>query len=155
VKAGAAPAPLPAAPGAAHVALAFEGGNRLKVGEEAVIQLQMRTDNPLVSTAFQLAFDPQALKVLEVTEGEVLREDGARTTFSARTDASAGRVFIGVSRPTDNGAAGQGTLVQVRVQAIAAADAAPLRVVGFSAIGPGNRIEPATLPAALDLVVEP
>lgn len=155
VKPGAAPAPLPTGPAPAQVALVLAGANRLKVGEEATVNLQMRSDQPLVSTAFQIGFDPKAVKILEVSEGDVLAADGTRTTFSARTDANAGRVFVGVARPGgDAGTTGEGTLVQVRVQGVAAA-AAPLRVLGFSAIGPGNRILPATLPAALDIVVEP
>lgn len=155
VKPGAAPAPLPTAPAAAQVALVLAGANRLKVGEEATVSLQMRSDHPLVSAAFQIGFDPKAVKILEVSEGDALAADGTRTTFSARTDANAGRVFVGVARPGgDGGATGEGTLVQVRVQGVAAA-AAPLRVLGFSAIGPGNRILPATLPAALDMLVEP
>lgn len=155
VKPGAAPAPLAAAPAAAQVALVLAGSNRLKVGEEATVNLQLRSDQPLVSAAFQIGFDPKAVKILEVSEGDVLTADGTRTTFSARTDANAGRVFVGVARPGgDAGTTGEGTLVQVRVQGLAAA-AAPLRVLGFSAIGPGNRVLPATLPAALDILVEP
>jgi general secretion pathway protein D len=150
-----APTPPPAAPAGGAVALSFEGATRLKVGEETTINLQLRADQPLVSTAFQIGFDPKAVRIVEVTEGTVLREGGAQTTFSARTDANAGRVVVGIARPTDNATTGQGTLVQVKMVGLAAAEAAPVRVLGFSAVGPGNRIQAATLPPPHDLAVEP
>jgi hypothetical protein len=148
-----APAALPAV-GGGSVALTLEGGNRIKVGEETIVSVVIRADQPLVSTALQLGFDPRAVKILEVVEGGLLRDDGAQTTFSARTDEAAGRVFIGVARPVNvPGAIGEGTLVQLRVEGLAPAAAAPFRVVVFSGIGPGNSVLSAPLPAALDLVV--
>ncbi|MEJ8834918.1 secretin and TonB N-terminal domain-containing protein [Ramlibacter sp. AN1133] len=154
----AAPAASPqsAAPASGAVALTLEGARSLKVGEEATINVQLKADQPLVSTAFQIAYDPKAVKLLDVTEGELLKSDGAATTFSARRDDAAGMVFVGVARPAGSeGSAGEGTLVHVRVQGLAAAPAAAVRVTGFSAIGPNNRIVPAPAAAAVELAVEP
>jgi hypothetical protein len=118
--------------------------------------VQIKADQPLVSTAFQIAYDPKAVKLLDVTEGDLLKGDGAQTTFSARKDENTGVVFVGVSRPAGgDGSSGEGSLVQVRVQGLAVAPTAPVRVTGFSAIGPGNRIVPVPAAAALDLAVEP
>jgi general secretion pathway protein D len=143
-----------AAAAAGALSLAFEGGNRIKVGEETTVNLMIRADQPLVSTALQIGFDPKALKILEVVEGGLLRDDGVPTTFSARTDEAAGRVFIGLARPASGpGATGAGLLVQLRVEGLAPAAAAPLQVVVFSGIGPGNSVQSAPLPAPLELVV--
>jgi general secretion pathway protein D len=149
---GSPAASIAAAPGA--LAVVMQGANRLKVGEETTVNLLVKSEQPLVSAALQIGFDPKAVKILEVTEGSLLNEDGVKTTFSARVDEGAGRVFIGVARDGGTGASGEGTLVQLRVQGVAPAQAAPLKVVLFSAIGPGNRIQPAPAPAALDLAVE-
>jgi hypothetical protein len=135
------------------VVLALEGVSRIRVGEEAVFNLQVRSGEPLVSTAFQIAYDPKVLKVMEVSEGGALREDGTPTTFSARDDQS-GMVSVGVARQGGSGVSGEGTLVQVRVQAIAPAEATPLKVLGVSAIGTNNRVQSATGPAPVDLAVE-
>jgi general secretion pathway protein D len=141
-----------AATAGAGVVLALEGVNRIRVGEEAVFNLQLRTGEPLVSTAFQIAYDPRVLKVMEVSEGGALREDGTPTTFSARDD-QAGMVSVGIARQ-GGGVSGEGSLVQVRVQAIAPTEATPLKVLGFSAIGNNNRVQSATGPAPVDLTVE-
>jgi general secretion pathway protein D len=144
------PAPVAGVP----VTVAFDGVTHLKVGEEGAVTLLVKADQPLVSTALQIAFDPKVLKVLEVTEGPMLREDGTNTNFSARNDESAGRLFIGISREGDNGATGEAALVQLRVAGVAPGPAA-LKLIVFSGMGPGNTVESATLPPGLDLVVEP
>jgi general secretion pathway protein D len=148
----------PATPGAASggpSTLAFDGNNQLKVGQETTITLNLHAESPLVSTSFQLGFDPKLVKVEEVTEGNVLRADGVQTTFSSRIDAEGGRIIVGIARPTDNGTTGEGPLLQVKLSGVAAAESTSLRVLGFSAVAPGNRIQPVTLPQVFNLVVEP
>jgi len=151
---GATPPP-PGAPNGGPVTATFDGNNQLKVAQDGTINLNLHFDQPLVSTAFQLGFDPKVVKIDEVTEGNALRADGVQTTFSSRIDAEGGRIIIGIARPTDNGTTGDGTLVQVRMTALAPAESTALRVLGFSAVAPGNRIQPVTMPQALNLVVEP
>jgi len=146
----------PAAGAQSDLSLALEGLNQLKVGEEATLVLKVKADKPLLSTALQIGFDPKAVNILEVTEGPLMRQDGNETTFSARTDESAGRVFIGLARTGRVGVTGEGALLQLRVKGVAVSQSAPIKVVVFSGIGPGNRIQSATLPNPLELaVVEP
>src|SRR5512140_1640607 len=146
--------PAAAAPGG--LSLAWLGTSQTKVGEETTLTLNVKADQPLVSTALQIGFDPKVMKILDVSEGPALRQDGAQTTFSARTDESAGRVFVAVARPGGTGTAGEGALLQLRVAGVAAAQSTPLQVVVFSGIGPGNQIQSAVLPPALAMqITEP
>jgi general secretion pathway protein D len=152
----AAPAGAPTVVATANaLQLNFQGPSQLKVGEEATLTLNMKADQPLVSTALQIGFDPKAVKIVEVSEGQLMRQDGGETTFSARTDEAAGRIFVGIARPNGTGATGDGPLVQLRVTGVAPAPASPLSLVVFSGIGPGNKIQSAALPPALPLAVEP
>ena len=154
--AAAPPATAAAASVPPGLAVSFDGLQRLKVGEATLVTLNLRSEQPLVSTALQIGYDPKAVRVVDVVEGGLLRADGTQTTFSARTDEAAGRVFIGVARPAGGtGSAGEGTLVQLRVEGIAPSDSAPLKLVVFSGIGPGNRLLPAPPPTSFDLLVEP
>lgn len=140
----------------APVVLGIQGPHQLKIGEEGTITLHLKAEQPLTSTALELSYDPRALKILGVTEGPLMRSGGIETTFSARTDDSAGRISIAVARPGGEGTAGEGPLVQLRVQGLVAAPAAPLKVEVFSAIGPGNTLPPAALPVPFELsVTEP
>lgn len=157
--AAAATAPPAAAPVAAAapnaLQLSFQGPGQLKVGEEATVMLNMKADQPLVSTALQIGFDPKAVKIVGVDEGDLMHQDGAQTTFSARTDEAAGRVFIGIARPNGTGATGEGSLVHLRVTGVAPAPSSALNLVVFSGIGPANKIQSAALPPAIPLAVEP
>lgn len=156
-----APAPAPAAstpptaPTPAGLNLALDGTRELRVGQEGLLLLRLNADQPLLSTALQLAYDPQALKVLEVSEGQLMANDGTRTTFSTRMDEAAGRIFVGLSRTGTVGATGEGVLLQLRVQALAATAATPVKLLVFSGLGPGNSLYPTALPAPLDLTVVP
>ncbi|MBA2961849.1 MULTISPECIES: secretin and TonB N-terminal domain-containing protein [Ramlibacter] len=150
------PAPLdrPVTGIPAPLTLALEGDSRLKVGDETLVTVLLKATQPVISTALQIGFDPKVLKVTEVVEGELLRSDGVVTTYSSNTDETTGRVFVGVSRPTGGpGMTAEGPLVQLKVQALAPSSSSPLKVLVFSGIGPGNRLQPAALPAALDLAV--
>jgi general secretion pathway protein D len=138
------------------LSMTLEGAHELKVGQETTVQLRIKADSPLLSTALQIGYDPKALKVLEVSEGSLMRQGGAQTTFSSRMDENAGRIFVGLARTGSSGTTGDGALLQLRVEGVAPSEAAPVKVVVFSGIGPGNKIQSATMPAPLELaVVEP
>jgi len=142
--------------GGTGLILAFEGANEIKIGQESTLTLTLKAERPLLSTALQIGYPANAIKILEVSEGPLLRQDDTPTTFSSRIDEAAGRIFVGLARNGSTGATGDGALVQLRVEGIAAAAAAPLQLVVFSGIGPGNKIVSAALPPALELaVVEP
>jgi general secretion pathway protein D len=153
-------APISSAPGAisipTNLSLTLEGAHEVKVGQETTLMLNVKADSPLLSTALQIGYDPKAVKILEVSEGPLMRQDGAQTSFSSRMDENAGRIFVGLARSGSNGTTGEGALLQLRVEGVAATETAPVKVVVFSGIGPGNKIQSAALPAPLELaVVEP
>lgn len=142
---------LPAAP----VTLALEGNPEIKVGQETTLVLRLKADQPLLSTALQIGYDPKAVKVLEVSEGGLMGQDGVQPTFSTRMDEAAGRIFVGLARPGGSGATGEGALLKLRVVGVAPSEAAPVKVVVFSGIGPGNSLHAPPLPAPLALAVVP
>jgi general secretion pathway protein D len=145
----------PIAPASA-VALSWAGPAQLKVGEETDIVLQAAAGQPLNSATLQLAFDPAALRVVAVTEGDLMKRDGAVTSFAPRFDEKNGRMFVAVSRSGMQGASGDGALLRLRVVALQAQEnKTALRVTSVSAIGAGNRLLAAPLPAALELRLTP
>jgi general secretion pathway protein D len=150
-----APAPRAAASqGDGAVALAFEGNQEIKVGEEATLVLKLKADQPLLSTALQIGYDPKAVRIVAVSEGELFSRDGAQTSFSTRMDEAAGRVFVGLARSGGGGITGEGVLLKLKVAGAAPAQAA-VKVAVFSAIGPGNSLHAPALPAPLHLTVAP
>ncbi|HET6720884.1 MAG TPA: hypothetical protein VFH22_14625, partial [Rhodocyclaceae bacterium] len=156
--ASAAPAPAAAAAPVANgggLTVTLEGDEEIRVGEESIVKLLVKADQPLVSTALQIGFDPKAIKVLEVTEGDLMRGDGTQTTFSTRMDETAGRIFVGLSRAGNVGATGEGELLQLRVKGVEPAAGSAVKVVVFSGMGPGRALHSPALPAPLGVAVVP
>lgn len=145
----------PVATGPASLQLALDGPHAIQVGEESLLQLRLTADQPIASTALQIGYDPQTLKILKVTEGSLMRQKDAQTSFSTRMDETAGRLYVGLSRAGPEGATGEGVLLQLHVQGLAPATAAQMQVTVFSGIGPGNTPLSASLPPPLELAVEP
>ena len=96
------------------------GPTEVRAGEEFSVQLTLQADTPLLSVPLTVGFDARALAVLSVTEGELLKADGASTSFTSRVDPS-GQVFLTTHRTSAGGASGTGALVTLRFRAIPAA----------------------------------
>ncbi|NMG44739.1 secretion type II protein [Aromatoleum toluvorans] len=148
------------APGAlaspAAAILSWTAPASLKPGEETDVILRADVSQPLGAATLQFAYDPAALRVVAVTEGDVMNADGAVTSFAPRIDEKTGRMFVALSRTAARGARGDGALVRLRVAALPGSTApAELRVTGVSAFGEGNRPVPVPLPAALTLGTKP
>ena len=152
----AAPVATPGPAAVGSLTLSWEGPDQLRAGEEAVIILRAAGTQPLRSSTLQLAYDPASLQVTEVVEGDYLNQGSATTTFAPRLDQEAGRVYVALSRTAGSGATGDGGLLSLRVRALApSATAQPIRLLTFSAVGQGNRLVSAPLPAPKLVAVGP
>jgi len=106
----------------------------VKAGDTFVATLMLSTPTPLRGVPVQLAFSKDKLAVVDVEEGDLLKQGGAATSFSRAVDAEAGRVQAGGLRNQATGASGQGSLLTVRFRAIAAGTA-ELSVLGSQPLG--------------------
>jgi general secretion pathway protein D len=160
----AAPSPAPAEPAEpasstaptseAPVSLAWHGTQAVRTGQEFLLALQGTSDQPLLSTAMQIAFDPNALRAVDVIEGDLLKREGAQTNFSQRVDQASGKIYVGLSRAGASGVSGTGSLILVKFAATAA-PASPIQVTVFSGVGAGNKLLPANLPPPFELKMLP
>ncbi|HEY6609761.1 MAG TPA: cohesin domain-containing protein [Pseudomonas sp.] len=155
----AAPGPAAASGSAAapsSLVLSWVGPDSLRVGEEGLVVLHAAGNQALRSSTLQLAYDPAALQISEVSEGDFLGQGNAATTFAPRLDEQNGRLYVALSRADSSGASGEGGLLRLRVKALEAREeAVPIRLLTFSAVGQGNRLVSAPLPAAKLLAVGP
>lgn len=136
--------------------LSWDGPDRLRSGEEALIILRATGSQPLRSSTLQLGYDPALLQVTEVLEGDYLSQGNALTSFAPRLDEQAGRLYVALSRSAGSGAIGEGGLLHLRVRALAPGQPAePIRLLTFSAVGQGNRLVSAALPPPKTVTVGP
>lgn len=112
-----ATAPVPLAPPAL---LRWQGPAEAAAGSSFELELQLSSDSLLRGLPMELVFDTRALRLIDATEGDFFRRDGALTSFTHTVDAQTGRLRLGVLRTQATGAAGQGTVARLRFQALAA-----------------------------------
>ncbi len=97
--------------------LAWRGPSTVKAGDEFTVTVDASTKVALSGAELQLVFDPSVLTVVGVTEGELMRSENAQTVFTERSDATAGRIYVGVRRSAPSGALGTGSLLALKFRA--------------------------------------
>lgn len=143
---GGTAAVLPTAP----VQLQWQGPTTARRGETITVGLQLRSDQPLSSNPTVIAFDPRVFQVLDVSEGDWLRQGGATTTFSTEV-TTGGQLRLAPAQASGIGARGEGLLATVRLKVASDAPTGETRVQvqSMGPMGPGARVLAFTLPAPL------
>ena len=131
--ASAANSALNASPTSGAVTLSWQAPAQVKVGEQFTAVLRVQSGAALTGLPALVAFDPQALQVVSVQEGDFLKQAGAQTQFSQRVDAAQGKVFAAGVRQGGNGPVsginGVGSILSITFKALKApAGGAPARV---------------------------
>ena len=142
----------PAAVGAA-AQLRWQGPSALKVGDTFAVQLMMQADQPVVSIPLAVGFDPRALQVVSVTEGDFLKQNGAQTSFTSRVDPN-GQILMTGTRAGDSGATTLGSIATVNFRVVAApSPETRLQLLTISPIVLGGRgiTSPLPLPHVITL----
>ncbi|HEX4330307.1 MAG TPA: cohesin domain-containing protein [Burkholderiales bacterium] len=144
--AGAPSTPSASAPGAAGpTSVTWQSPATAAVGSTFAMTLSMRAGEPVTSVPLAIGFDPKALEVVEVTEGDLLRQ-GSATSFSSRVNKPAGQVFATVVRSAPEGVTGQGSLLTVTFRAVGPAPAALAQVLAISPTGAGGKSVTVAMP---------
>jgi general secretion pathway protein D len=92
-----------------------------KVGEAILVTLNMESTNPVHALPLEIAFPPDKLEAVEVSEGPFIKQGRLDASFSHAINP--GKVIVGVMRNDPAGATGKGTVVTVRFKARTAGDA--------------------------------
>ncbi len=113
-------APLPAKPPAeSPLAMSWEGARQAKVGDQFKLVLNVQTNTRVSSVPLEIGYDASALEVIEVAEGDYLKQGNVQTTFSRDIDAANGKISVEASAAGEGGLAGRGSLVVITFRAIA------------------------------------
>jgi general secretion pathway protein D len=147
----AAAAPGPAQP----LQLSWQAPPSARVGEQIVVAMVALAPSPLASAALALKFDPAALEVLKVEEGDLLKQANAETRFSHTVDAVGGRLAVGVARSGPEGARGQGRLFNVTFRVKAASPASRIMLNSMSPLGPGDAPVAFSVTGPLSIALQP
>ena len=141
--------------------LQWQGQTQVNVGETVAVALNVQSTTQAITNISNLVigYDANKLKVVGISEGGFLKQNGIPTSFSG-TNGTNGQITISdrINDPTGGtvGATAPGTLATVTFRAIAAASPTDIQVISISPIGIGNVAVTAPLPSAFALqVVQP
>jgi general secretion pathway protein D len=111
---------------------------QVAIGDTFVVTLDADAAAPLRGGQLKLAYAKERLQLLDVQEGDLLRQGGAATVFSRTIDAAKGEAQAGVLRSEASGVKGSATLLQLRFRALSAGDA-EVRLAEFQMAALGER----------------
>jgi general secretion pathway protein D len=115
------------------ITLAWQAPAQIQSGEQFSAVIKLSSDSPLRGMPLLVAYDPQALQVVNVQEGQFFKQAGGQSTFNHRIDAAQGKVFIAaVSQPSggvDVGMNGSSNLAMLTFKAIKPGAATKLQIL--------------------------
>lgn len=147
------------APGADGVAppvvgmVKWRAPTEVKVGDVFVASLEINTPTPLRGAPVQISFSKDKLSVVDIDEGDFFRQGGAATSFTKSVEAAEGRARAGVLRNQATGTPGQGTVLSVRLKAVAAGTA-EISLTGMEPITLGEGAARVALPQTVRVQVK-
>lgn len=100
----------------------WKAPSEVRAGEQFGAVLSVTSQGPLRALPLMVSYDPKVLQLVNVEEGEFLRQGGAQTSFNHRNDPAQGRIFLAAVRPSvsgnDNGVNGTGSIVSFAFKAV-------------------------------------
>jgi general secretion pathway protein D len=142
-----------AAAPASPMTLKWRAPSEVKVGDTFVVTLELASPIGLRGAPMQLSFSKDRLNLVDIDEGDFFRQGGAPTSFSKSIETGEGRARAGVLRNQATGATGQGTVLSLRLKAVAPGTA-EVNLAGFESITLGETAPKLALPPALRIQVK-
>lgn len=128
------------------IGLTWQGPAQVKAGEQFKVVLRMKTDGDVRSLPLQLGFDPAALQVLDIAEGEFFKQRDAKTSLSSNIDQAGGKAFVSVLRAGADGARGEDSVVVLNLRSLSA-KASEIKVLMAAPVSMGDKTITPVLPA--------
>jgi general secretion pathway protein D len=135
------------------ISLAWQGPKQVKPGEQFQVTLMLKADGGLRSLPFQLGYNPAALKVVDVVEGEFFKQNGVQTSFPNTVDIEAGKIFVGVVRAGTEGAAGENSLATITFKALTPQAKTEVKLLAATPIGVGDKSPRPDMPDAYAVTI--
>lgn len=114
----------------------WQGPNQVKVGDQFSAVLRINSQGAVRGLPLLVGFDPSVLQVINVQEGDFLKQANGQTAFNNRVDPAQGKIFVAAVRQnttgSDAGVNGAGNVMMVNFKAIKAAPAAKVQLLSIT-----------------------
>ena len=149
----AAVAEMAADPGMLSASLA--GPQQARVGDKISIELNTRGAAGVSAVTLVLQYDPETLKPLAVTEGDLLRRAGVQSAFESNIDEGGAKVSASLSAQGGGKAGSSGSVAHVQFEVIGSQAPARVSVASLTASGESGAGMPLATPLALSIALQP
>jgi general secretion pathway protein D len=139
----------PAPPGQAQIVVTPPGAELQMGGQPYNVPLTVTNASQMATMSLTITYNPAVLRATVVNEGNLMRADGAATTFVPKIDADTGRIDLAVTRPGDKvGATGNGLLATIVFEAIGPGQS-QIAVAGVAMSAAGQQVPLQLVPATV------
>jgi len=139
----------PAPPGQAQIVVTPPGAELQMDGQPYNVPLTVTNASQMATMSLTITYNPAVLRATVVNEGNLMRADGAATTFVPKIDADTGRIDLAVTRPGDTvGATGNGLLATIVFEAIGPGQS-QIAVAGVAMSAAGQQVALQLVPATV------
>jgi len=136
------------------VTLSWQGPAKAKAGEEFRVVLNAQAPQEVPSLPYLIGYDPEVLSVVEVAEGDFLKQQNLQGVLSQNVDAASGQIALELIPAAGGGLKGRGGLATITFQVIGTKPQTKISVSGTAPAGSPNKT-PTTLPAPHTLAIAP
>ncbi len=121
--------------------LSWDGPPEVVVGQDFLARLNLSTSQLINGMSFQIKFDPAAMQVVSVGEGNLIQEANLFGNFRFNVNDKTGVIEIKLDPSESGGLNGKGNLLAVTFLPVAAREKSMVTVQALSPIGsPGQRV---------------
>lgn len=137
------------------IVLSWQAPTQAKVGDEFQVMVEAQTSESLGTLSFTLGYDPKALKIVRVAEGNFLRQQGKKTIFTSKIDQDTGRAFIHTARIGPAGVSGKGSVATVTFVARTATAQSPIVITNPTTVSSNGQELPRAQSTPLVVTLTP
>lgn len=95
----------------------WQGPSKVRSGEQFSAALRLTSQPAFSGQALMVGYDPQALQLVEIVEGDFMKQGGGQTSFSSRIDPVSGKAFVAIVRQGGS-VNGAGSVVMATFKAV-------------------------------------
>lgn len=117
--------------------------------------VEAQTSQEFGTLSFTLGYDPTALKIIRVAEGDLLKQNGKKTIFTSKIDQDTGHAFLHMARLEPQGVTGKGSVATVTFAARTAKAKSPIVITGPTTISSQGQKLPQALSEPLVMKLTP
>lgn len=91
--------------------LSWEGPSQANVGDKISLTLNLQSPQGMNNLGLKVNFDPAVLKVVDVVEGNILKQNNMQSSFTKAINQDIGQIGVSMSGHSTRGVVGDGSVV--------------------------------------------